>query len=145
MLNLASLTALKLINMTESKQTVIFAKVVKNINDFKIVINKGSIDGVKIGQRFLIYSIEEEEIFDPETKISLGNLEIVKGTGVATHIQEKITTIQSDKEKSGGRSIIKRNFPSFAQFTGDVEEVIINPADTQPFDNIQIGDLVKPI
>lgn len=131
--------------MAETTSYKGFGQIVKNIDDFKIVINRGSNDGVKLGQRFLVYSIDQEEIFDPETKESLGHLEIVKGTGVIVHLQERMATIQSDKEKKGGRSIIKRNIPAFSQWLGQEEEVVINPADTQPFENLQIGDYVKPI
>mgnify|MGYP001013394401 CR=1 FL=1 len=130
--------------MTSETNNMDFALVVKVIDDSKIVINRGSEDGINLGQRFLIFTIENEEIVDPKTKKSLGFLEIIRGTGIATHVQQKLTTIQSDKEKKSGRSIIKRNFPSFTQFIGQ-EEVVINPSETQPFDNPTIGDFVKPI
>lgn len=73
-----------------------------------LVINRGSEHGINKGQRFMVYTLSEEEIEDPETEDSLGHLEIVKGTGRATHVQEKMTTIKSDKtddspKRKGGK------------------------------------------
>jgi len=39
-------------------------RVIKVLTEEKIVINKGRNDGVKVGQKFLIYGIGEE-LFDP--------------------------------------------------------------------------------
>lgn len=65
------------------------AVVVEKRNSFELVINRGSVDGVELGDTFIIYYIEPEELIDPETNESLGNLEVIRGTGVATNVQEK--------------------------------------------------------
>lgn len=118
-------------------------KVAKVINQFKVVINIGSDDGIEIGQRFLIYSISEDDIKDPETGESLGNLEIVKGTGVVTHVQDKMATVESDRESKAFRKTVRKPFMTFSQFAG--EEEIIDPAKTIPFDDVEVKDYVKPI
>ena len=71
-------------------------KVAKIIDEYKVVINAGSRQDVCEGQKYLIYAIDNNEIFDPDTGRSLGYLEIVKGTGIVTHVQEKIATLESD-------------------------------------------------
>ena len=63
-------------------------KVVKILDDYKLAINAGAKDQISLGQKFLIYSLSDEEIIDPDTNQSLGYLEIVKGTGIVTHVQE---------------------------------------------------------
>ena len=63
-----------------SEEENISIKVVKLLDEYKIVINKGANDGIKVGQVFLVYK-EDEELFDPDTNESLGRLEIVKGKG----------------------------------------------------------------
>ena len=63
-------------------------------DSMSVAINKGTLDGVVKGMRFLIYKVGEE-LFDPVTHKSLGNLEIVCGEGVVIHVQERISTIQS--------------------------------------------------
>ena len=123
-------------------------KVVKIINEYTIVINKGDRDGVKNGQRFLIYDYAEE-IIDPDTKDSLGMLEIVRGTGKVTHLQEAIATISSDMKTSPGRSIRRINRTSIGGVWGrmlgpeEVEETL--PANVISFEGVKVGDHAKPV
>ena len=124
---------------TESKSFP--ATVVRLVNRYTLVINRGHLDGIKNGQRFLIYRLSEDEIVDPETGENLGRLETVKGTGKVIHVQERISTIESDKRGSPTRSIIRRN-PIFAY---GVEEMITPSDEIISFDDPQIGDRAKPI
>ncbi len=118
-------------------------KVAKVIDPYKLVINKGSNDGIEKGKRFLVYSISSEEIKDPTTGESLGNLEIVKGTGVVTHVQERIATIESDRKSKAFRKTIRKPLMTFSPFIG--EEEVVDPAETIPFDDAEVNDLVKGI
>ena len=52
-------------------------KIVKIVDDKTVVINYGEDDGAKIGDKLQIIS-EGEEVFDPDTKASLGTLDTVK-------------------------------------------------------------------
>jgi len=113
-----------------------------------VVINQGSADGVAIGQRFLIYSIGQE-IKDPDSGESLGNLEVVKGTGKVTHVQQRMATISSDMKGAPSRTII-RSRPTTSLWSviagigeQQVEEYL--PAAAVSFDSPQVGDLAKPI
>ena len=121
------------------------ATVIKIINEYKIVINRGSIHGVRPDQRFLIYSLSEEELKDPETGESLGHLEIVKGIGRAIHVQDKLTTLHSDKKEITRRKIIKRPNIAFRYFLPEVEEIIEPTEETEPFEDVEVGDKAKPI
>lgn len=67
-------------------------RVLKVMDPYKLVINKGADHGVTMQDRFLIYRLGEE-LIDPETQENLGRLEIVCGEGRPCHIQEKFTTI----------------------------------------------------
>jgi hypothetical protein len=118
------------------------AKVVKVMDfNYKLVINRGAKDGVKMGQRFLIYSIGEE-ILDPDTKESLGKLEIVRGKGKVIHVQEKMATLESERAKS--ERTIKKNSNSVWKSVGASEEEVITPT-KEPFDQPDIGDSAKPL
>mgnify|MGYP001555577940 CR=1 FL=1 len=55
-----------------------FGKVVSTIDGYTIVMNKGSDNGVKAGDKFLIVSFGDT-IVDPDTQEELERLEIVKG------------------------------------------------------------------
>lgn len=109
------------------------------INDYRVVINRGTLHDVREGQRFLIYNLSEEEIRDPSTNEPLGKLEIVKGTGKVIHVQDQIATIESDRRE---RKIIRRK-PVFSIGRDTEEEVL--PGYLVPFDNPEVGDKVKPI
>lgn len=74
-------------------------RVVHVIDQENIVINAGVNSGIKLGDRFIIYGIGDE-IFDVDSKESLGQLELVRGKGVAVHIQDKMCIIRSDEYTS---------------------------------------------
>jgi hypothetical protein len=116
------------------------AAVAKVIDDCKVVINRGLSNGIRESQRMLIYRIDEE-IKDPDTGESLGNLELVIGTGKVIFVQEKIAILESDN--------IVRTKPNeglFAPTLYDqaVKNGLIEPT-PRPFDHPQVGDRVKPI
>ena len=118
-------------------------KVVRTLDDdYKVVINAGHNEGIKNGQRFLIYALSDHEILDPDTKSSLGFLEIVKGTGRVVHVQEKMATIESDMyETSQPTKIIRKN-PMYG--FGTTEEQTVSK-DHIAFNNPKIGDFVKQL
>lgn len=122
--------------MPNNSKKSISAKVIKVIDDTKVVINKGSKDGITNGNLFLLYSLGEE-LFDPDTNKSLGILEIVKGKGKATHVQEHITTIQSVSKK-----ITERKNHPYISIMGSTTEYI---EEGLPFENPAINDLAKLI
>ena len=132
------------------------ATVIKVIDAYRVVINKGSRDGIKIGQRFQIYAETDELLQDPVTLESLGNLEISRGTGKVIYVHEKWATIGSDRTKAPNKKIVTRtrNNPTAlgAAVSGyllsapvEVEETIETPGEQVPFDNPSDGDKVKPI
>jgi hypothetical protein len=113
-------------------------------NDKKVTINRGSENGVKKGDRFLIYAIGEE-LFDPDTNESLGELEIVKGTGRVIHVQQKMATIESDNLSAPNKTVTKKKSSPFIAVAGYEEEVISGERETLPFDDPVKGDKAKPI
>ena len=100
-------------------------------------------------------------MFDPDTKESLGQLETVKGTVEPLHIQEKLTTLQSNEfeiVKGEVKEIITSNTNSkstslglalmgFNSADGNKTSEIITPAkkEKKRLNNVKIGDLVKQI
>lgn len=128
---------------TQEKLEKKFPAAVANIiNEYKIVINRGNEHNIRLGQRFLIYSLSDEEIIDPITNEPLGYLEIVKGTGKVINVQERISVIESDKTEILNRKIIKKG--SLYSFLGDAVEEIESPQRV-PFELVQVGDKAKPI
>jgi len=123
-------------NDTEKTQI----KVAEVIDRYKLVINKGLNAGIKKEQRFLVYIIGDE-IFDPDTKESLGNLDIIRGTGRVVHLQDSMATIESDMIRHIHRSI-RDGFSTFKYMGG---EETIYETEKIPFENPSKGDLVKPV
>lgn len=121
------------------------AAVVQEKSPFELVINRGSLDGVREGNTFVVYYVEPEELIDPETQESLGKLEVVRGTGVATNVQEKMTTIKSNRYENNSGTIIRRNSNPFGGISALIGgETIEHPAkDLIPFDDAKRGDKVK--
>jgi len=108
------------------------------ISAIKVVLNRGEKDGLKKDQRFLIFCLGGE-ILDPKTKQSLGRLELIRGTGKVTHLQERMATIESDMREPG--NTVKRQNPLFY---GTFTEERLSP-DTIRFDDPEVGDFAKPI
>lgn len=118
-------------------------KVVKVIDEYKLVINVGTDDGAQVGQKYLVYSIGEEEIFDPDTNESLGHLELVKGTGKITHVQPKMSTIESCEYTKTPIKTVRKNpmLGAWADYTETTEtSTVVNP-----FENPEAGDFAKRI
>lgn len=116
-------------------------KVSKIIDEFTLVLNYGAEDGAKKGQEFLIYSIGDE-ILDPDTHESLGNLEIVKGSGKVINIQPKMCTISSSTYRKYAPIITHRRNQLNLEHTETVEQV---EPEQLPFKNAQVSDYAKLI
>lgn len=114
------------------KQEIENIRIVKIIDQFKVVINKGRKDGITDYMTFLIYE-NGDKIIDPLTNKDLGTLEITKGKAVPVHIQDHMTTLESDEyevEKS-------QKMLSLMEF--------IERRKKKPFKNVQQNDFVKII
>lgn len=115
------------------------ASIAQIIDEYKIVINRGAAQGVTIGQRFLVYSLSDEEIVDPDNGEKLGYLELVKGTAKVIHVQEKISTLESDKREPPKVRVHTSGIMAF------LPEKITEQGDIMPLEDPKVGDKVKPI
>ena len=131
--------------MIEAKEAPVSfpATVVRVIDKYKVVINRGAKHGIQKDQRFLVYHLEPDPIKDLETGHDLGQLEIVKGTGIATHVQENITTLSSNRKGPAEQRVVKRRNP-FLFGPGEEEKITI-PGEIEPFEDVTDGDKAKPI
>lgn len=118
-------------------------KIALVLDDYKVVINAGSDSGIQIGQRYLLYTLSHDEISDPDTHESLGYLEIVKGTGKVTHVQEKMATIESDTYKTSTKKITREPSVYFPLRSNSIEEE--TDREQLSFDSPEIGDFVKRV
>jgi len=126
-----------------SKKKGFPALIASIINKYRVVMNRGALDGIELNQRFQIYSVSQEDILDPETKESLGKLEIVRGIGKVIHVQEQMSTLESDiKESSGGRTIRKK-LPF--GIMGEIQETVESTDEIIEYEDVKVGDKVRPV
>lgn len=109
--------------------TDIDIRVAQVIENDILVINKGEKDLIDESLRFLVYE-DQEEIFDPITKESLGKLEKPKGFFKVQHIQEKMTILVSE---------LKREKSPFGALLFTLESTV----EKDLLKTIKIGDKVK--
>ncbi len=130
--------------MDEVSVTTELAKVVhvvgSNYSPYEVVVNRGKRHGVKIGDRFLVFGIGPE-VSDPDTGENLGRVELVRGRGEVTHVQDSLATLRSTEQSRGRRG--KRITKQFGQF-GPIIEEDIQP-EPSPFEGVAVGDVARPI
>jgi hypothetical protein len=117
--------------------------VVKVKDDIDLVINIGSEHGVKEGDTFLVYHLDTEEMKDPITGESLGFLETVRGTGVAAHVQSKMTTIRSNRREKPRKVVSRAGTGVLASLMGETIEY--SEPETVLFEEPKLGDKVKKV
>jgi hypothetical protein len=113
-----------------------YPKVVKVINKFKVVLNKGRKDGIREGQRFRLIERTNEELRDPDTGEFLGYLEIPKGEGVVIHTTETTSVLESDYWEKIPQE------PNFLQSLLNIKSFSYKK---KPFENPKVGDWAIPI
>lgn len=128
---------------------ILTGKVVKVIDEYRLVINKGSDDGITTNNQFLIYHLGEE-LFDPDTFQSLGVLELVCGEGKPEHIQEHMTTLVTSKRETRQKKIVTRGGTGISAMinalSGAITEESYDPEIVQiPFKNVDTNCLFKQI
>ena len=117
-------------------------RVVSILSAYKVVINIGADNNIKLGQKVLIYGLSSDTIKDPETGNDLGKIEIVRGRGRVSHVQEKIATVESTEIETNGRRVVK-SYSGFQALMGQAAEETVYNNDLKPFDEVQINDYVR--
>src|SRR6266496_2316195 len=78
---------------------MIETKIAQIIDATRVVLAAGKEQGVREGMEFVIYEFGPE-IFDPETKESLGRLQLVKGRVIVYSVQAKLCTARTRPVRS---------------------------------------------
>lgn len=117
--------------VTEGKVVKVFKDGLNHVDS--VVVNRGNADGVHDLTEFLIYRLGAE-VVDPETKQSLGRVELVLGRGRARHVQEHMTIVEPRRTK---RTVTTKG--PWAGSGTRVEE-LLEPEEWQP---LVEGDLVR--
>jgi hypothetical protein len=131
----------------------IVAKVAAVLDDTTLVLNGGSLLGIKEGMFFDIVA-QHQQISDPDTGESLGQWEQAKARVVVTHVQERMSTVRAplaaESESSGTLSalLVRHSFGLY----GDREDLrngldvrVGNPGGRPAIKRIEVGDLARMV
>lgn len=118
-----------------------------------VVINRGSSDGVKLGDKYLIFGYGPE-IVDPDSGEDLGRVELVRGRGEVMHVQDHLATVRSIEYRRSRtkRRVVRSDlhndllnaYDSIIR-GGRIIEEELPPDESVPFEGVSVGDLAKPI
>jgi len=118
---------------------------------FEIVIDRGSQDGVNVGDRFLVFGLGPV-LADPDTGEKLGTLEVVRGRAIVSHVQPRIATLRSTEKRRrfGTTRRVVREVGGSSLLNGlgsnrVIEEQIPEVDEDVPFADVSVGDFAKPI
>jgi hypothetical protein len=120
---------------------VLHGKVVKILDEYRVVVDIGYIHGIKKDMKFFIYEYGEE-ILDPTTHKVIDRIERVKHRLKVTHIQEKFSIMKSDEYDYLGSSFFMRPQPEYKISKLSTESSLPTSPDRN-FKIIRIGDLVR--
>lgn len=124
-------------------------RVAKVLGRYDLVVNRGTNAGIEEGQKFVVYE-PGEEVVDPLTGESLGNIEIVKTVGTVINVQEKMAILHTEKprEPHSVRTLNEmiRSATSTAAIIGGAA-ALLESSDRDVYDkkveDVKVGDRVK--
>ncbi len=121
---------------------VLHGKVIKILDEFRVVVDIGHKDGIKKDMKFFIYEYGEE-IHDPITNEIIDKIEIVKHHIKVTHIQEKFSIMRSDEYEEP--YIIGSVFAKTFQLRTIPFSTETKPLKSSPegYKIVKVGDLVR--
>jgi hypothetical protein len=123
-------------------ETNLEGKVAEIRSQYQIVINRGKDHGVEDGMRFVIYE-KGEELTDPDTGTSLGNIEYVKAKVQVVYIREKYAIAETyETNKFSGLAILageRKKLP----LSEDDQSRLSSKSDSNFI--VKKGDLVRQI
>ncbi len=128
---------------------ILKGKIIKILDQYKVLANIGADSGIKRGMDFIIYS-QGETVKDPESQEVLGKLENVKARIKVSHIQEKFSILESSETETRTLPGIKAWFDLLAAGLPRTETVRkplpleVKPEPKgEPERTVKIGDLVR--
>lgn len=128
-------------------------RIVKIEDPYNIIINGGAKNGILSNQQFTVYSLGGEELFDPDTNESLGHLEVIKGTGTVSFLEEKWCRITSDRFRTytlyDKMNSVDAKLSAYRVHNPLFDEPVIKSPEVGdrirvPFCDLSINDFVKP-
>lgn len=135
--------------MSEVAAYTVLPRVVHLVDSggFEVAISGGTRDGLKLGQRFLVFAYGPEAT-DPGSGENLGRIELVRGRGEVVHLQDNMAIIRpvEKRPERARKRVIRETTPlGLALGRGHIVEEDLSDEEPLPFRQIAVGDLAKPI
>ena len=115
-------------------------KIIKIIDEYRVVINAGSNDSINTSDKFEIY-VEGNEVFDPDTNELLGTLDYVKAKVEAVDIFPKMSICRNTEYTE--KNLLGVNFTVQKLSPLNVETKDISGGFEDINKKIKVGDLVR--
>lgn len=115
-------------------------KIIKIIDEYRVVINAGANDSIEPSDKFEIY-VEGNEVFDPDTNELLGTLDYVKATVEAVDIFPKMSICRNTEYTE--KNLLGVNFTVQKLSPLNVETKDISGGFEDINKKIKVGDLVR--
>jgi len=128
-------------------ETMIQTKIARILSPTQVVLAAGLEDGVEEGMEFVIYELSDP-IEDPETKESLGQLELHKGRVKVVHVQDRIATARTHSRQVE-RSLFAPSISAWTRTETVFSNLNVDKSQVKSLpDNaltVKVGDLVRSI
>ncbi|MGE5370742.1 MAG: hypothetical protein ACM3QZ_02030 [Solirubrobacterales bacterium] len=95
----------------ESESRRRFPASVTRVHGNRLVIDRGLNDGIRIGQRFIVYNVSPIELVDPITNKSHGPMEVLKGRGRAIQVGPDSAVLRIEYPPVESGQIVYKNRP----------------------------------
>lgn len=123
-------------------------KIAKILDEYTVVINSGSSNGVSIGDEFQILDKKGSPVTDPDTGEEIGFLDLIKATVKVTEVQENMCICASPEYHVFQRNFFDLNpndygFKSKRRDKLNVDNLQITGGLSKSDAPIKVGDSVK--
>jgi len=125
---------------------MIRTKIAQILSPTRVVLAAGAEQGVQEGMEFIIYELSDQ-VYDPDTKESLGQLELHKGRVKVILVQEKLSTATTlTREVYRRRPSILDMVPGQGRWVEEYERLSVDLSASTAVKAdliVKVGDLVR--
>jgi hypothetical protein len=88
-----------------TEQGLVSGKVARILNSQELVINRGRVDGVRVGMVFAVLDPKAEDVKDPDTGEVLGSVNRPKTYVKVVDVEERLAVAQTFRKFGGGGAL----------------------------------------
>jgi hypothetical protein len=125
----------------------VYGKVLRIFDETSLLVNMGKKDGLKRGDKLVVIE-KGEEIKDPDSGESLGEIEIAKAELIAADVQERLTILRTETEKVStvNLPLSTRMVQDSVKGGGFQSKMVVTPGEMSGVPTltpVRVGDIVR--